>query len=99
MPEDTVLFTFSGHGQNARTGAKKNTFILFDKEYDGRTRAVHNKAAEILPEIIIDEDEFSNIVKSHGINDPFVVLIADTHNGSPGWLDPTNHKHIRPAGK
>ena len=88
-PEDIVVFTFSGHGQNARQRTSQNTIAT----YSEKSQILFGDPDEIAFNTIT-ESEFRKLVREVEINDPHVLLITDTHNGSPKWLSLTNSKHI-----
>lgn len=86
-PNDMVVFTFAGHGDNAKQKATQNAIFAFDFSRD-------SKEPEAKSATTITETEFRELVRLEGKHNPHILLITDTHNGSPNWLDPENPKHI-----
>lgn len=77
-PDDTLLFTFSGHAHNT--------------DFPHALAAYDTVAAQ--RETYLSETEFKSIISSLYAYNPFVVVILDTHAGSAGWIDTNNEKHI-----
>ena len=76
--EDTLLFTFSGHGYNKE---RPHLLALYDSEADR-------------PESYLSETEFRALISSSQSRNPFVTVILDTHSGSAGWIDTNNEKQL-----
>ena len=84
--DDTVLFYFAGHANNNEA----NSSMLF---YDLHTSGSAYKEGSGETGVLFDK-EFNAFIKTHAKNDPYVVLIMDTHSGSRVWLDELNPKHF-----
>ncbi|MFN8349364.1 MAG: caspase family protein [Spirosomataceae bacterium] len=76
--EDTLLFTFSGHGYNKE---RPHFLALYDTEADKM-------------ESYLSETEFKTFINPVHSRNPFITVILDTHSGSDGWIDTTNEKQI-----
>ncbi len=77
-PDDTLLFTFSGHAHN--------------KDLPHALAAYDTVAAQ--RETYLSETEFKSIISSPNTSNPFVVVVLDTHGGSAGWIDTNNEKQV-----
>lgn len=77
-PDDTLLFTFSGHAHNKDF---PHALAAYDSIADQR-------------ETYLSETEFKSIISSMYAYNPFVVVILDTHAGSSGWIDTNNEKQV-----
>ena len=93
-PDDIVIFTFSGHGQNhsTRDKADQNTLVTYGAGSLVLGRSVNDPKQ--MAARTINETEFRELVQKAGQNDPHILMITDTHNGSANWLSATNPKHI-----
>lgn len=77
-PDDTLLFTFSGHAHNKDL---PHSLAAYDSIADQR-------------ETYLSETEFKSIISSLYAYNPFVIVILDTHAGSSGWIDTNNEKQV-----
>jgi len=76
--EDTILFTFSGHANNKQ---QPHSLATYD------TDSTHAQS-------YLSETEFKALITQTNAQNPFIVVILDTHSGSSGWIDINNEKHI-----
>lgn len=79
QPNDTLLFQFSGHGENWKQGSNENKLFFYD--YNGKDG-------------FITESEFRNLTEELAPPDVTIILILDTHAGGDGWLDVSKGKRI-----
>lgn len=77
-PDDTLLFTFSGHAHNKDL---PHSLAAYDSIADQR-------------DTYLSETEFKSIISSLYAYNPFAVVILDTHAGSSGWIDTSNEKQV-----
>lgn len=92
QPDDLVLIAFFGHGLNARQGSSQNA-MLFSHPYWQENASADLE--RIPAEARLTEREFYELIlKNAGAQNPHVVLLTDSHHGSPNWLDPANEKHV-----
>ncbi len=90
-PDDLVLVAFSGHGLNTRQGAKENAMLFFHPFWQENPARPLKRIPE---DARLTEREFRELVNTHATQNPYVLLLTDTHHGSPDWLDPANDKHL-----
>jgi Leucine-rich repeat (LRR) protein len=83
-PDDFVVIYFSGHADNK---ANNNRLLLHDYQFRPDRPGSHSAGS-------VTDHDFRTWIDTYAKKDPHIILVLDTHAGSPNWLNENNPKHV-----